>query len=72
MLDMLDSLLRGPAESWNWFYTLLGGLGYSERKLREIFSGFSSREIREMEDRRQSSNVFGVPGLLTALFQKET
>ncbi|MYL49846.1 methyltransferase domain-containing protein [Halobacillus litoralis] len=51
--------------------SLLGGLGYSERKLREIFSGFSSREIREMEDRRQTSNVFGVPGLLTALFQKE-
>jgi SAM-dependent methyltransferase len=49
--------------------SLKGGLGYSEDMLRSIFKDFKAIEIRNMKEVTQP-NVFGVAGLLTALFQK--
>jgi SAM-dependent methyltransferase len=49
--------------------SLKGGLGYSEDMLRSIFKDFKAIEIRNMKEVTQP-NVFGVVGLLTALFQK--
>ncbi|WP_419393989.1 class I SAM-dependent methyltransferase [Cytobacillus praedii] len=64
----------GGAEISDWdVYRLLslkGGLGYTEEKLRAIFKDFKLIEIRNMKECRQEDNIFGVSGLLTALFQK--
>ncbi|MDQ0186558.1 class I SAM-dependent methyltransferase [Cytobacillus kochii] len=51
--------------------SLNGGLGYTEEKLRKIFIDFKEIEIRSMEVIEQPNRLFGVPGLLTALFQKK-
>jgi len=50
--------------------SLKGGLGYSEEQLKTIFREFKEIEIREMKVVEQPNEVFGVPGLLTGLFQK--
>jgi SAM-dependent methyltransferase len=64
----------GGAEISDWdvyrLKSLKGGLGYSEEKLRMIFKDFREMEIRKMKEIPQPNNVFGVSGLLTALFQK--
>jgi cyclopropane fatty-acyl-phospholipid synthase-like methyltransferase len=49
---------------------LQGGLGYTEEKLRAIFKAFKEIEIREMRVMEHTDEAFGVPGFLTALFQK--
>jgi SAM-dependent methyltransferase len=51
--------------------SLKGGLGYTDQKLKSIFREFKDIEIRAMKVFEQPSEVFGVPGLLTALFQKQ-
>jgi hypothetical protein len=65
----------GGAEISDWevyrLRSLKGGLGYTEDKLRSIFKDFNVIEIRNMIETTQRNNVFGVSGLLTALFQKK-
>ncbi|MFT4416591.1 class I SAM-dependent methyltransferase [Fredinandcohnia humi] len=51
--------------------SLQGGLGYTEEKLRQIFSDFEVIELRKMEKRSVTDRVFGVNGLWTALFKKK-
>ncbi|MDP4086129.1 MAG: class I SAM-dependent methyltransferase [Bacillota bacterium] len=64
----------GGSEISDWevyrLRSLKGGLGYTEEKLRSIFKDFKEIEIRIMKDIEQPNDVFGVSGLLTALFQK--
>ncbi|NHM33973.1 class I SAM-dependent methyltransferase [Neobacillus terrae] len=64
----------GGSEISDWeVYRLLnlkGGLGYSEEKLKSIFKDFRVIEIREMKEVKQPNKVFGVNGLMTAVFQK--
>ncbi|KQL36124.1 bifunctional 2-polyprenyl-6-hydroxyphenol methylase/3-demethylubiquinol 3-O-methyltransferase UbiG [Psychrobacillus sp. FJAT-21963] len=50
--------------------SLKGGLGYTDEKLRSIFKDFKEIEIRKMKEIKQPNKVFGVPDLMTALFQK--
>ncbi|MGN7297946.1 class I SAM-dependent methyltransferase [Ferdinandcohnia sp. SAFN-114] len=50
--------------------SLKGGLGYTPQKLKSVFKEFKAIEIREMKVFEQPEEVFGVPGFLTALFQK--
>lgn len=50
------------------FFSLQGGLGFTEEKLRTIFQDFEVLEIRRMKETSET-NVFGVDSLLTALFQ---
>ncbi|OCA81574.1 methyltransferase [Bacillus sp. FJAT-27225] len=50
--------------------SLKGGLGFSKEKLRSIFKDFKEIEIRSMRELHPKSNVFGVDGLLTAVFKK--
>lgn len=49
--------------------TLHGGLGYSKERLLSLFNEFAPIEIREMRV-TQDPTLFGVNGLMTALFQK--
>jgi SAM-dependent methyltransferase len=64
----------GGAEISDWevyrLNSLKGGLGYSEMKLRGIFKDFKELEIRKMKEFKEQDGVFGVTGMLTALFQK--
>lgn len=64
----------GGAEISDWevyrLQSLKGGLGYTEEKLRSIFKDFREIEIRKMKEIKQPAEVFGVYGLLTALFKK--
>lgn len=61
----------GGSEISDWevyrLRSLNGGLGYSEDKLRSIFGDLKEIEIRKM---KVTDEAFGVPGFLTALFQK--
>ncbi len=50
--------------------SLKGGLGYTEEKLKTIFRDLREIEIRKMKVVEQPKEFFGVPGFLTALFQK--
>jgi cyclopropane fatty-acyl-phospholipid synthase-like methyltransferase len=52
--------------------SLQGGLGFTEEKLKEIFSDLHILEIREMQDMEPSAGMFGVSALLTALFKKSS
>jgi SAM-dependent methyltransferase len=49
--------------------SLHGGLAYSPAELRWIFSGLTEVEIRPMREQPEDGPLFGVPFLLTALFQ---
>ena len=64
----------GGAEISDWevyrIRSLQGGLGYSEEKLKTIFKDFRVVQIRKMKEVKQSNAVFGLNGLLTAVFQK--
>lgn len=64
----------GGAEISDWdvyrLRSLQGGLGFTEEKLRAIFKDLEEIEIRNMKVIQQPNDVFGVPGFLTALFQK--
>jgi len=64
----------GGAEISDWevyrIRSLQGGLGYSEEKLKTIFKDFRVVQIRKMKEVKQSNDVFGLNGLLTAVFQK--
>ncbi|BFT74073.1 class I SAM-dependent methyltransferase [Paenibacillus sp. P36] len=51
--------------------SLRGGLGYTDEKLREVFNAFQVIELRDMLEMEASSAMFGVSGLLTALFKKQ-
>ncbi|KZZ84712.1 class I SAM-dependent methyltransferase [Bacillus sp. SJS] len=50
--------------------SLMGGLGFTEEKLRTIFKDFEVVEMRRMRQIPQSAEVFGVSGLWSALFRK--
>ncbi len=50
--------------------TLLGGLGYTDEKLKNIFSEFNPVIVRKMKDVGESETLFGLPDLWTGLFQK--
>ncbi|PEE39432.1 class I SAM-dependent methyltransferase [Bacillus pseudomycoides] len=66
----------GGADITDWevykLQSLKGGLGFTDKKLRAIFKGFSEVEIRRMKEIKQSNKVFGVSGLWTALFTKNS
>ncbi|MGG3523486.1 class I SAM-dependent methyltransferase [Bacillus pseudomycoides] len=66
----------GGADITDWevykLQSLKGGLGFTDKKLRVIFKGFSEVEIRRMKEIKQSNKVFGVSGLWTALFTKNS
>ncbi|WP_221567544.1 bifunctional 2-polyprenyl-6-hydroxyphenol methylase/3-demethylubiquinol 3-O-methyltransferase UbiG [Alkalihalobacillus sp. TS-13] len=47
-----------------------GGLGYTDERLKEIFSDFELIELRKMKEIQQPADTFGVPFLWTGLFQK--
>lgn len=49
---------------------LQGGLGYTEDKLRRIFSDFKVVEIRKMREADPSEDVFGSSEFFAAIFQK--
>lgn len=51
---------------------LHGGLAYSPEALRRIFDGFTEIELRPMSPQPPEAPAFGVPFLLTALFQRPT
>ncbi|RDU35280.1 SAM-dependent methyltransferase [Neobacillus piezotolerans] len=50
--------------------TMQGGLGFTEEKLRHIFRDYEVIEIRRMRQATEDERVFGVNGLLIALFRK--
>ncbi len=51
--------------------SVMGGLGYTEEKLKTIFRSFTAVEVRRMKVMGAGSSTFGVPDLWTALFKKE-
>ncbi|MBO1582844.1 class I SAM-dependent methyltransferase [Bacillus sp. XF8] len=63
----------GGADITDWevyrLWSLKGGLGFTDEKLRTIFKDFTEIEIRRMKGIKQSNEVFGVPALWTALFR---
>ncbi|RKT18524.1 methyltransferase family protein [Streptomyces sp. 1114.5] len=59
-----------PDEELYRLGALEGGLAYSPDELRSIFRDFMPLEIRPMAAHSPSSARFGVPFLLTALFQR--
>ncbi|MDZ5471499.1 class I SAM-dependent methyltransferase [Bacillus sp. 31A1R] len=65
----------GGAEISDWEVyrkkSLMGGLGFTEEKLRLIFNEFEEIEIRKMRDSLDSGNVFGNSSLWAALFRKK-
>lgn len=50
--------------------SLLGGMAFSQEELRYIFSALTEVEIRPMAVQAPDSAVFGVPFLVTALFER--
>ncbi|MBN8191179.1 class I SAM-dependent methyltransferase [Bacillus sp. NTK074B] len=50
--------------------SLMGGLGYTESRLTDVFHSLKPIEIRKMIDQNESENLFGASDLLTGLFQK--
>ncbi|MFI8687058.1 class I SAM-dependent methyltransferase [Rossellomorea sp. NPDC077527] len=50
--------------------SLMGGLGFTEEKLKNIFHSLEAVEIREMIDRDDPKISFGSSELLTGLFTK--
>lgn len=51
--------------------SLKGGLGYTEEKLRRVFSNLDTVEIRKMRDVEKPENLFGISDLWAVLFQKK-
>ena len=51
--------------------SLMGGLGFTDEKLRKIFRDFEQVEIRKMKEVNPTENIFGVNGLWTGLFRKK-
>ena len=50
--------------------SLQGGLAFSPKELRWLFSDLTEIELRPMAEQPPTSAVFGVPFLLTALFRR--
>ncbi|WP_409290371.1 class I SAM-dependent methyltransferase [Peribacillus sp. SCS-37] len=50
--------------------SLRGGLGFTEEKLKRIFSGFEVLEIRRMKDFPAGSGLFGYSDLWAGIFKK--
>ncbi|MFB7123519.1 class I SAM-dependent methyltransferase [Kitasatospora sp. NPDC056273] len=59
-----------PDEELYRLGSLEGGLAYSPAELRSLFREFEPLEIRPMAAHGPDSEAFGVPFLLTALFQR--
>ncbi|MEV7772001.1 class I SAM-dependent methyltransferase [Kitasatospora sp. NPDC086791] len=59
-----------PDEELYRLGALEGGLAYSPEELRSLFRDLTPLEIRPMAARAPGSGLFGVPFLLTALFQR--
>ncbi|MGE6752823.1 class I SAM-dependent methyltransferase [Rossellomorea sp. NPDC071047] len=57
---------------WEVYRTgsLMGGLGYTKERLKNVFRSLKPVEIRKMIDKVDSENLFGASDLLTGLFQK--
>ena len=51
-------------------WSLKGGLGFTEHKLRDIFKDLREIEIRKMRQMDSMNAVFAEEGFLTALFKK--
>lgn len=50
---------------------LEGGLAYTPDELRALFADLTEVEIRPMAPQPPDSPLFGIPVLLTALFQRQ-
>lgn len=50
--------------------SLMGGLGYTKERLKNVFRSLEPVEIRKMIDKVDSENIFGTLDLLTGLLQK--
>ncbi|ADI10673.1 Methyltransferase type 11 [Streptomyces bingchenggensis BCW-1] len=61
--ELPDAALYGEA-------ALHGGLAYTPKSLRWIFSGLEEVELRRMHDESPGSPLFGEPFLWTALFRR--
>jgi len=59
-----------PDEEFYRHAQLYGGLAYTPEALRWIFSDFTEIRLRPMNEQPPGAPVFGVPFLLTALFQR--
>ncbi|MFF5183113.1 class I SAM-dependent methyltransferase [Streptomyces sp. NPDC000345] len=59
-----------PDEAFYHQSRLHGGLAYTPRSLRRIFSGLTEIELRPMRDEPPGSPHFGEPFLWTALFRR--
>ncbi|WP_261132164.1 bifunctional 2-polyprenyl-6-hydroxyphenol methylase/3-demethylubiquinol 3-O-methyltransferase UbiG [Bacillus sp. Marseille-Q3570] len=51
--------------------SMKGGLGYTDERLKEIFTDFELIELRKMKEIQQPAHTFGVPFLWTGLFRKK-
>ena len=51
-------------------WSLKGGLGFTEQKLRDIFKNLEEIEIRKMRQMDSRDNVFAEDGFLTGIFKK--
>ncbi|RSD25542.1 class I SAM-dependent methyltransferase [Mesobacillus subterraneus] len=51
--------------------SMRGGLGFTEKKLRETFNGLEAMEIRKMIEKTPDQGVFGTSALMAALFRKK-
>ncbi len=59
-----------PDEELYRLGALEGGLAYTADELRSLFRDFAPLEVRPMAAQGPDSELFGVPFLLTALFQR--
>jgi SAM-dependent methyltransferase len=50
--------------------SLHGGLAYAPDELRHLFDGYTEIELRHMVEQPPGADLFGVPFLLAALFQR--
>ena len=70
----LENGKYGGADITDWdvyrSWSLKGGLGFTEQKLRDIFKDFKEIGIRKMRQLDSSHDVFAEDGFLTALFKK--
>ncbi len=70
----LENGKYGGSDMTDWdvyrYWSLKGGLGFTEQKLRDIFKDLQEIEIKKMRQTDSMNDVFAEDGFLTAIFQK--
>lgn len=70
----LENGKYGGSDITDWdvyrFWSLKGGLGFTDQKLRDIFKDLKEIEIRNMRQTDSMNGVFAEEGFLTAIFKK--